>query len=81
MNNETPTKYICLKGFNVYSSVIARSCFRVTEQETALQSEIIHSGKRSLRQAQRPVKIIYSSFPELVEGNAPCRRERQPLDG
>lgn len=34
INNETPTKCICHKGFSGYSSVVARSNFRVGGQET-----------------------------------------------
>ena len=38
INNETLTKAICNKGFSGYSSVVARSNFRVGGQDTTPQS-------------------------------------------
>lgn len=46
MNNETLTKCICHKGFSGYSSVVARSNFRVDEQETTPQSLTAHTLDR-----------------------------------
>ena len=46
MNNETLTKCICHKGFSEYSSVVARSNFRVGGQETAPQSLTAHTLDR-----------------------------------
>jgi len=46
INNETPTKCICHKGFSVYSGIIARSNFRVGGQETAPQSLTAHTLNR-----------------------------------
>jgi len=46
INNETPTKCICHKGFSGYSSVVARSNFRVGGQETTPQSLTAHTLKR-----------------------------------
>jgi len=46
MNNETLTKCICHKGFSGYSSVVARSNFRVGGQETAPQSLTAHTLNR-----------------------------------
>jgi len=43
INNETPTKCICHKGFSGYSSILARSNFRVGGQETAPQSLTAHT--------------------------------------
>ncbi len=47
MNNETPTKCICNKGFSGYSSVVARSNFSVGGQEAEPQSLTSHTLKRS----------------------------------
>lgn len=44
--HETLTKCMCHKGFNVYSSVVARSNFRVGGQETAPQSHTAHTLNR-----------------------------------
>jgi len=46
INNETPTKCICHKGFSGYSSVVARSNFRVGGQETTPQSLTAHTLAR-----------------------------------
>jgi hypothetical protein len=46
INNETLTKCICHKGFSGYSSVVARSNFRVSGQETAPQSLTAHTLNR-----------------------------------
>jgi hypothetical protein len=46
MNNETPTKCICHKGFIGHSSVVARSDYRVGGQETAPQSLTAHTLNR-----------------------------------
>jgi len=46
MNNETPTKCICHKGFIGYSSTVARSNFRVGGQDTAPQSLTAHTLNR-----------------------------------
>jgi len=46
MNNETLTKCICHKGFSGYSSIVARSNFRVGGQETAPQSLTAHTLSR-----------------------------------
>ena len=46
MNNETLTKCICHKGFSGYSSVVARSNFRVGGQDTAPQSLTAHTLNR-----------------------------------
>lgn len=46
MNNETLTKCICHKGFSRYSSVVARSNFRVGGQDTAPQSLTAHTLDR-----------------------------------
>jgi hypothetical protein len=43
INNETLTKCICHKGFSGYSSVVARSNFRVGGQVTAPQSLTAHT--------------------------------------
>ena len=45
--NEMPTKCICHKGFSGYSSVVARSNFRVGGQETTTQSLPAHTLDRS----------------------------------
>lgn len=47
--NKTPehtTKFICHKGFSWYSSVVARSNFRVGGQETTPQSLTAHTLDR-----------------------------------
>jgi len=49
MNNETPTKCICHKGFSGYSSLVARSKFRVGGQETTPQSLTAHTLDRWLK--------------------------------
>jgi len=46
MNNETLTKCICHKGFSGYSSIFARSNFRVGGQDTAPQSLTAHTLDR-----------------------------------
>jgi len=46
INNETPTKCICHKGFSVYSIDVARSNFRFGGQETAPQSLTAHTLDR-----------------------------------
>ena len=46
MNNETLTKCICHKGFSGYSSIVARSNFRVGGQETTPQSLTAHTLDR-----------------------------------
>ena len=46
MNNETLTKCICHKGFSGYSSVVARSNFRVGGKVTAPQSLTAHTLDR-----------------------------------
>lgn len=46
MNNETVTKCICHKGFSGYSSIVARSNFRVGGQDTAPQSLTAHTLDR-----------------------------------
>ena len=46
MNNETLTKCIYHKGFSGYSSVVARSNFRVGGQVTAPQSLTAHTLDR-----------------------------------
>jgi len=46
INNETPTKCICHKGFSGYSSIVARSKFRVGGQETTTQSLTAHTLSR-----------------------------------
>ena len=46
MNNETLTKCICHKGFSGYSSIVARSNFRVGGQVTAPQSLTAHTLSR-----------------------------------
>lgn len=46
MNNETLTKCICHKGFSGYSSVVARSKFRVGGQDTTPQSLTAHTLDR-----------------------------------
>jgi len=43
MNNETLTKCICHKGFSGYSSVVARSNFRIGGQVTAPQTLTAHT--------------------------------------
>jgi hypothetical protein len=44
--NETLTKCICHKGFSGYSSIFARSNFRVGGQDTAPQSLTAHTLDR-----------------------------------
>lgn len=46
INNETPTKCICHKGFSGYASIVARSNFRVDGQETTPQSLTAHTLDR-----------------------------------
>ena len=46
INNETPTKCICHKGFSGYSSIVARSNFRVGGQGTTPQSLTAHTLDR-----------------------------------
>jgi len=46
INNETPTKCICHKGFSGDSSIVARSNFRVGGLETAPQSLTAHTLNR-----------------------------------
>lgn len=46
INNETPTKCICHKGFSGYSSIAARSKFCIGGQETAPQSLTAHTLDR-----------------------------------
>jgi len=46
VNNEPLTKCICHKGFSGYSSIVARSKFRVGGQETAPQSLTAHTLDR-----------------------------------
>ncbi len=48
INNETPTKCICHKGFSGYSSIAARTKFRIGGQETTTQSLTAHTLSRSL---------------------------------
>ncbi len=54
INNETPTKCICHKGFSGYSSVVARSNFRVGGQETTPQSLTAHTLDRWVQGKERP---------------------------
>ena len=53
--NEPPTKCICHKGFSGYSSVVARSNFRVSGQETTPQSLTAHTLDRCVQARQRCV--------------------------
>ena len=46
INNETPTKCICHKGFSEYSSIVARSNIRVGGQGTTPQSLTAHTLDR-----------------------------------
>jgi len=46
INNETPTKCICHKGFSGYSSIAARTKFRIGGQETTTQSLTAHTLSR-----------------------------------
>ncbi|MGB9694258.1 MAG: hypothetical protein ACPLYF_05380 [Fervidobacterium sp.] len=46
INNETPTKCICHKGFIGYASVVARSNFCVGGQDTIPQSLTAHTLDR-----------------------------------
>jgi len=45
-NGQLVTKAICHKGFSGYSSVIARSKFRIAGQESATQSLTAHTLDR-----------------------------------
>jgi len=49
INNETPTKCICHKGFSGYSSIVARSNFRVGGQVSAPQSLTAHTLDRCMQ--------------------------------
>ena len=53
MNNETLTKCICHKGFSGYSSIVARSNFRVGGQETTPQSLTAHTLDRYAQAEKR----------------------------
>jgi hypothetical protein len=53
MNNETLTKCICHKGFSGYSSIFARSNFRVGGQDTAPQSLTAHTLDRYAQAEKR----------------------------
>lgn len=44
-NGQLVTKCICHKGFSGYSSIVARSNFRVGGQETATHSLTGHTAK------------------------------------
>ena len=44
--HQLPTKCICHKGLSGYSSIVARSKFRVGGQDTAPQSLTAHTLKR-----------------------------------
>jgi len=57
MNNETLTKCICHKGFSGYSSVVARSNFRVGGQDTAPQSLTAHTLNRYTQLQETEKKI------------------------
>jgi hypothetical protein len=46
IRHEHTTKCICHKGFSEYSSVVARSNFRVSGQETTPQSLTAHTLDR-----------------------------------
>ncbi len=46
MNTERLTKCICHKGFSGYSSIVARSNFRVGGQESSPQSLTAHTLDR-----------------------------------
>jgi len=46
INNETPTKCICHKGFSGKSSILSRSKFGVGGQETTPQSLTAHTLDR-----------------------------------
>jgi hypothetical protein len=46
MNNETPTKCICHKGFIGHSSIVDRSNYRDCGQVTAPQSLTAHTLNR-----------------------------------
>ncbi len=58
MNNETLTKCICHKGFSGYSSVVARSNFRVGGQDTAPQSLTAHTLNRYAACTNIPLHLI-----------------------
>lgn len=49
INNETPTKCICHKGFSGYSNIVARLNFCVDGQETAPQSLTAHTLNRCMQ--------------------------------
>jgi len=57
INNETLTKCICHKGFSGYSSVVARSKFRVGGQETTPQSLTAHTLDRQT--VQKPPLFLF----------------------
>jgi len=57
INNETPTKCICHKGFSGYSSVVARSNIRVGGQETTPQSLTAHTLGRYTQLQETEKKI------------------------
>lgn len=46
INNETPIKCICHKGFSGYSGVIARSNYRVGGQDSSPHSLTAHTLDR-----------------------------------
>ena len=57
MNKGQPvTKCICHKGFSGYSSIVARSNFRVGGQETTPQSLTAHTLDRQT--AQKPLLSV-----------------------
>jgi len=63
MNNETLTKCICHKGFSEYSSIVARSNFRVGGQEAGPLSLTAHTLNRQT--AQKPLSTYYAFFYKI----------------
>jgi len=63
---------MCHKGFRGYSSVIARSNFRVGGQETAPQSLTAHTLDRYAQSPYRPKKQLSFYANDCIFATAPC---------
>ena len=62
--HQHPTKCICHKGFSGYSSIVARSKFRVGGQVTAPQSLTVDTLDRYLQSPLYP-KLLTSQANEI----------------
>jgi len=75
-NGQLPTKCICHKGFSGYSSIVARSNFRIGGQETTPQSLTAHTLSRCMQAEESSV-----SPSRPTKNKKPCRNFNDIVNG